>query len=414
MNSSGESRRLRAHSRHGSQCVAVIGAGIVGLAHAWSAAKRGHKVLLFERHPQARSASVRNFGMVWPIGQPNGPDHRMALRSRALWLELLKETKIWRHESGSLHLAYHADELAVLSEFAKIAPPLGYDCRLLAPAEVLSQSAAARREGLLGGLWSPTELCVDPRETISRVPVWLAEKYRVKLFFGPAIEHVSLPWVISSDGNRWQVDRAIIATGADFQTLYSKTLTHVGFRKCKLQMWRTVPQPDGWRMGPMVASGLTLRHYSSFRICHSLHALRDRIAAAQPELDKYGIHVMASQNGQGEVVLGDSHEYDEAVTPFDKTAIDELILSELRKRIELPDWRIQERWHGVYAQLPGTVQYVQEVEPGVHAVIASGGCGVTMSFGLAEQSWDAWDDYPRRHAPLRNGATPHASSPLSG
>jgi FAD dependent oxidoreductase TIGR03364 len=389
----------------------VIGAGIVGLAHAWAAAKRGHKVFLFERHPQARSASVRNFGMVWPIGQPNGPDHRLALRSRALWLELLQETRIWHEQSGSLHLAYQADELQVLAEFAKIAPPLGYDCKLLTPSEVLNQSAAARRDGLLGGLWSPTELCVDPRETISRVPAWLAEKYRVRLLFGTAIEHVSLPWVIAADGNRWQVDRAIIATGADFQTLYSKTLRNVGFRQCKLQMLRTVPQPNGWRMGPMVASGLTLRHYSSFRICHSLQALRERIAISQPELDKYGIHVMASQNGQGEVVLGDSHEYDADITPFDKAAIDELILSELRTRIDLPDWKIQERWHGVYAQLPGTVQYSHEIEPGVQVVIASGGCGMTMSFGLAEQSWEAWDDTPRGRASQRNGSTPREWSP---
>jgi FAD dependent oxidoreductase TIGR03364 len=405
----GELQRGRSHSRHDRQRVAVVGAGIVGLAHAWSAAKRGHQVLLFDRHPQACSASIRNFGMVWPIGQPNGPDHQAALCSRALWLEMLKDTGIWHHDSGSLHLAYQLDEQDVLKEFAKIAPALGYDCELLTPNEVLRRSPAARREDLLGGLWSGTELCVDPREVISSVPGWLAKKYRVKLHFATAIEHVSLPWVIASDGSRWQVDRAIVATGADFQTLFPKLLSQAGFRRCKLQMLRTVPQPSGWRIGPMLASGLTLRHYASFRICHSLQALKNRIAETTPELDRYGIHVMAAQNGRGEVVLGDSHEYDDDVTPFDKSVIDELILEQLRMRVDLPDWTIQERWHGIYAQLPGTVQFVQEAEPSVHVVIASGGCGMTMSFGLAEKLWEAWEgDRDLSHANQHNGSVPHA------
>ena len=371
--------------------VAVVGAGIVGLAHAWFAARRGHDVMLFERDPRACSASVRNFGMIWPIGQQHGRNHQVALRSRALWLQLLRSAKVWHRECGSLHLAFREDELAVLTEFVEHADDLGYDCRLMSPSEIAEVSPAARRQGLLGGLWSDTEVCVDPREVIAAVPRWLEEQYGVRLQFGTAIESVAMPWVIATNGERWQVDRVIVATGADLKTVFPSVLQQVEFRLCKLQMLRTVPQAVGWQLGPMLAGGLTLRHYPTFGICPSLEALKRRIAAETPELEHYGIHVMASQNGGGEIILGDSHEYDDDIKPFDKAVIEELILRELQQILDLPDWTIQERWHGVYAQLPGIVQFVHEVEPGVTIVTGAGGCGMTMSFGLAEETWDAWN-----------------------
>jgi D-hydroxyproline dehydrogenase subunit beta len=369
-----------------------VGAGIVGLAHAWAAARRGWEVLLFERNRSACGASIRNFGMVWPIGQPAGPKLQSALHSRALWQELIRETGLWASECGSLHLAYRLDEWHVLQEFADLHAAC-YPCELLAPSDVQKISAGALADDLLGALWSRNEICVDPRQIISRTPEWLRERYGVQLHFGASVDRVATGSVTASSGDMWRVDRTVVAAGSELSILMPELYAQAGFRRCKLQMMRTAPQP-GFRLGPMLAGGLTLRHYEAFADCASLPALKARIARETPELDQYGIHVMAAQNGLGEIVLGDSHEYDDDVTPFDKAHIDELMLRELRKIIDLPDWGIAERWHGIYVKIPGVLEYAAEPEPEVHVSIASGGCGMTMSFGLADEQWSAWEGQP--------------------
>ena len=107
--------------------IAIVGSGIVGLAMAYAWALRGKKVTIVERNDKALGASIRNFGMIWPIGQPKGPLLERALRGRETWLKLAKEAGIWVSKTGSLHLAYHEDEWQVLQEFMETAGESGYD-----------------------------------------------------------------------------------------------------------------------------------------------------------------------------------------------------------------------------------------------------------------------------------------------
>ncbi|MEZ6063834.1 MAG: TIGR03364 family FAD-dependent oxidoreductase [Planctomycetaceae bacterium] len=367
--------------------VAVVGAGIVGLAHAWRAAVRGLKVVLLERSPIACGASIRNFGMVWPIGQPPGPLFDTAMRSRELWLETAKGSGLWLNECGSLHLAHRADELAVLEEFRDAARGTNIAVELLTPEQTRNRTAAAKPDDLLGSMWSSTECCVNPEQAIYRLPAWLHEQHGVECCFGANVIAAEDGVLSASDGRSWQADRTVICSGHDFQTLFPEAFHNSGLRICKLQMLRTVAQRDGWKLGPHVASGLTLRHYTSFAGCPSLAALKRRVAEETPELDRFGIHVMMSQNQHGQVVLGDSHEYDDRISIFDRSEIDELMLRELGKQFVLPDWTIERRWHGIYAKHPEQPIFTAEPHPGVTVRVAPGGAGMTMSFGLAEQFW---------------------------
>lgn len=367
-----------------SSRVVIVGSGIVGLAHAWAAARAGHRVSVFERSDKARGASVRNFGMGWPVGQTE-EWFPVAMRSRELWMEFAKATGAHAGLHGSVHIVDHDDEAAVLEEFCHRGPELGYQVELLTRTQVEARCPGARRGVAKAGMYSATEVNLDPREALVTLPRFLEEKYGVKFHWKTAVTEIEAGMLHTANGQKHAFDESVVCSGYDFETLFPDVFARSGLKLCKLQMLRTVPQPGGWKLGPMLASGLTLRHYANFRICPSLAAVNARVSREMPEIDKFGIHVMASQDRHGGIVLGDSHEYGADIEIFDKMEIDEIILREVRKLFDFPDWTIAERWHGIYAKNPNGTDFREEPIPNVHIANGLGGAGMTMSFGIADR-----------------------------
>src|SRR5687768_18473455 len=128
----------------------VIGGGIVGLATARALAIQGYQVKVIERNAKATGASIRNFGMIWPIGQPDGELYERAMLSRRIWKEVCDSADIWYDEVGSLHAAHNKDEAIVLQELADIYKHRGY--RFLNPGETIKRSDVVVPENLEGGL----------------------------------------------------------------------------------------------------------------------------------------------------------------------------------------------------------------------------------------------------------------------
>lgn len=372
------------HSAPHSTEIAVVGAGIVGLAHALAAARRGHRVTVFERSERAVGASIRNFGMVWPIGQPPGPLRDRAMLSRQIWMDMATKGGFFYDPVGSLHLAYHPDELAVMEEFVALAQPTGYAVQMLTAEEAAAKSQAAVTTGLLGALWSETEVIVDAREAIATLPQVLQAAFNVGFRFGATVTAIDSPQ-FTVNGETWTADHIFVCSGADFETLYPDLYQNSGITKSKLQMMRTSPQPQGYRIGPALCGGLTLTHYAAFADCPSLPVLKQRIQAELPFAVDLHIHVMMSQNGLGELILGDSHEYALTFDPFDRTDINQFVLNYLRGFAQVPCLDIAATWHGIYAKLPGKTEFVAHPAPGVTLVNGLSGAGMTLSFGLAEE-----------------------------
>jgi FAD dependent oxidoreductase TIGR03364 len=365
---------------------AIVGGGIVGLAHALAAAKRGDKVVLFERDDYAVGASIRNFGMIWSVGQQRGAMYERALRSRAVWQEISEKTGLWAAPTGSLHLAHHADEVAVLEEFVDLTGPArAQGTRMITAQEALERSSTAVEEGLLAAMWSPTELNVDPRRAIPAVAAYLISEYGVDIRFGTTVRGIDLPRVSTTAGD-WQVDSVFVCSGNDFETLYPEVSDESGIVRCKLQMMRTGVQPAGWELGPMLCGGLTLLHYAAFDDCTSRTELARRMGEQYPFHRENGIHVLLSQTADGRLTIGDSHAYARTLDPFESEEINRAVLDYLGTFARLPEPEITERWVGFYPSLrDGRTELVVNPEPGVTVVNGVGGAGMTLSFGLAQE-----------------------------
>lgn len=362
----------------------VIGAGIVGLATARALAIRGYKVTVFERNERAVGASIRNFGMIWPIGQATGPLFDRAMLSRSIWKEICIEANIWHDEVGSLHLAYHDDELQVIQEYVE-ANHLYRDCSLLTPHQALAKSPAINPDGLKGALFSAEEMIIESRVAVGQVAKYLSDKYNVEFFWNTAISEITHPKVISGT-HSWEADEIFVCSGADFETLYPELFLSLEISKCKLQMMRLVSQPGDWRIGPALCGGLSMIHYPGFQAAASLPALRKRYEEQYATHLKWGIHVMASQNGSGELTIGDSHEYGLVHDPFDKEFINTMITDYLHTFANFKDWKLIQSWHGIYPKMMnGETELIRNVEPGVTVINGVGGNGMTLSFGLCEQ-----------------------------
>ena len=369
--------------------VVIVGAGIIGQAHALTAQEAGWTVTLLERDGRPLGASVRNFGTLWPIGCTFGPEREQALFGLGRWQEVAAAAGFTLRPGGSLSLAHRAEAWAVLQEFAN-QNRSDVEFELLEPAAIAHRFPAARLTGLQGALFSPAETVVHSPSALTALAALLRSR-GVVVHFGTPVVKVYDDAVETSNGQRFPFDHLLIAAGDEMRLLFPEELAAAHLARCRLQMMRTVPQPAGFDLGTIMVSDLTLCHYPAFRDCPSTARLRARLTTELPQHLAWGVHVIAAQHPDGSLVLGDSHEYADDFAPDSRADVEELILDALRQFVSVPDLRVAARWHGTYLKSTvGQTQVILQPRPRVTMVTAMGGLGMTLSWGLARQTVQSW------------------------
>lgn len=369
----------------------VVGAGILGTGHALQALRSGYSVILSEKDNAPQEATVRNFGQAVISGLSRGKWKQYGLDSLALYQEIQAEFDLGIRNNGTYYIASNADELQLIEELYAINVQDNYRCQLLNKAECLQRFATLRPEYCLAALYFPLELSIEPRTMIHRLLVYLQKKYPDTFQYLPNTSICACTPVNggamaeTTKGEKLKASKIIICSGSEFRLLYPEIFRNSKLVVSKLQMMQTYPLP-GVHLPGNILTGLSIRRYESFQQCPSWAKKDD--AVYDPKLLDYGIHILFKQALDGSIIIGDSHEYAPASAVdqlgFDvHTEINELMLNEAQRILQLPNWRMQKYWNGFYSQVKGADMFHLQVDENIQILTGIGGKGMTSGLGLA-------------------------------
>ena len=366
--------------------VLVVGAGILGLAHAWAAARRGLKVKVFERTHTPLGASIRNFGQALVGGQAPGIMLDLARQAHGLWGQLGAAAGLHLRQQGSLLFARTEAEEALLHAFvAGRGAALGYRTELLRgkALQALYNGRFAHHRAALHGL---DDQQLYSREALPQIVAYLAQKCAVQFHFSTLVRDVEPGSAMTSAG-RFSARHIVVCSGHDYQTLLAEHMLALQPQVSGLQMLRVRPQQP-LALRHAVLTGLSCVHYGAFSDLPEADAIRRQIREQQPELEALGIHLLISPTPYGELIVGDSHVYGSDIAPFNAEAVDRILI-ELAEHTLGGSVEVLERWQGVYgARGPGPFSVLCAAE-GVSAVLMHTGLGMSVGLALGERTMAA-------------------------
>jgi len=360
--------------------LAVVGAGIVGLACARAAALKGLRVVVIDRDAQSSGASVRNFGFINVTGQERGASWTRARRTCAIWEEVAEEAGIAILQRGLWMTTRRPEAVAILESFLKT--EMGEGCTLLSRAAARACCPELVNEQVQAVLRSSVDLRVESREAIPKIASWLAERWGVEFLRQTAVLSVAPPLLETSRGVV-QAGAVVVCPGDDIFSLYPKRIARYQVSRCKLQMLRLAD--PGFRLPGPLMSDLGLLRYPGYSALAESAPLGARLEAEQGEHLKHGIHLIVVQSADGSLIVGDSHHY--AATPdcFADDRIDQLILDEFAAATGLSPPAVRERWIGTYAAASDRTMFIDAPTSDVRIVMITSGSGASTGFAIGEE-----------------------------
>ncbi|KES25785.1 MULTISPECIES: TIGR03364 family FAD-dependent oxidoreductase [Pseudomonas] len=363
--------------------IAIIGAGILGLSHAYAAARRGLRVRVFERSATPLGASIRNFGQALVGGQPPGVMLDLARASRPLWAEWAERAGFAIRRNGSLLFARSEAEENLLEAFcAGRAREHGYRAELLRgkALDALYDGAFSKHRAALHSL---DDQQLYSREALPALIDWLRRELKVEFHFSTLVRDIE-PGLLRTTAGTFQAGQILVCSGHDYQTLLAEQLAALKPQVCRLQMLRARPERD-LGLGHALLTGLSCVHYGAFADLPQAQAIHEQIRRETPALEHHGIHLLISPTPYGELIIGDSHDYGSDAAPFNAEAVDRLLLDlaedTLGMRVE-----VVERWQGVYGARGPAPFSVLQVEAGISAVLMHTGVGMSVGPALGERT----------------------------
>ena len=370
----------------------VVGSGVLGTFHAFHALKKGFKVAIIEKDKMSKGATIQNFGQVVPSGMDT-KWQTYGRESLAIYKEIQSQFDISIRQNGSVYLASNEEEIQLIEELYQINQSNNYQSHLLTKQECLNKYPGLRSDYVKAGLFFPEEVTVEPRTMIYRLQEFMIREMGLKLITNTSIincESTLNGVTLSSAANEeFLASKVIICNGNEFKNLYPKIFNESDLEVSKLQMMQTKPQQN-YKLDGSILTGLSIRRYEAFYECPSFKSIKSKENPDSLE-KKWGVHILFKQAADGSVILGDSHHYANAKNIDDlgfdlNMDIDNFMIQEAKKIIDLSNYDIQNRWYGMYSQCKTKDIFEHTIGDNIHIITGIGGKGMTGSAGFSKEN----------------------------
>ncbi len=203
----------------------IAGAGVIGLACAWRAARDGARVALIDRGRPAAAATRVAAGMLAPVGELDFGEDRlleMTMAAAELYPEFVAKLEratgleVGYSGCGALHVALDRDEAAALQRVRELQRSLGFENEWLSPRQC-RRLEPGLDPSLHGGIHVTGDAVVDPR-ALAEALLAAALAEGVELVAGREIERAlisggRIEGVVSGRGEL-RAGAVVLATGA--------------------------------------------------------------------------------------------------------------------------------------------------------------------------------------------------------
>lgn len=370
----------------------IVGGGVLGTFHAYHALELGLKVCLVEKDAYPRGATTQNFGQVVPSGM-NSKWQKFGRESLEIYKGIQSQFDISIRQNGTVYLASNEGEEQLLVELRSINSGNDYASKMLTKQECLSKYPGLRKDYVVAGLFFPEEVTVEPRTMIHKLQKYLMEQkgLDIKFDFSVVSCEAGEEWVSvqSTTGDEIFGKKVIVCNGAEFKNLYPELFANSDLEVSKLQMMQTKPQKN-YELKGSILTGWSIRRYEAFHECPSFAGIKEKEPKDSLQ-KKWGVHILFKQAADGSVILGDSHQYADVNRVEDlgydlDMDIDNFMIDEAKKIIDLPTYQIQNRWYGMYSQCKNSDIFQKTIDHNIHVVTGIGGKGMTGSAGFSKNN----------------------------
>lgn len=353
--------------------VCVVGAGLIGLAHAHEARRRGLGVVLLERGARATGASVRDSGHLFFSALPAGRALDAAPLARERWIDLARRAGARADEGGTLIIAHRPEELAVLE--ATACDP-GRHARMRSPKKI-GKLAPIPVDGVLGGFHAKQDLRIDPRSATAALARLLGRDPSARIEWGAHVHEIE-PGAVHAGALRVRAGAIVVCPGADYQMLPRALWSQESPLTLSRSQMLRLASPVGHGYRQTLTTGSSLLGYPGFCAAGAMQSLGERLELESPELVEGGVNLVVAQLGDGDLVVGSTTTYADARMPFSRERLDLLMLGQARSLLGFtPD--VRQRWSGTHVRSRRSPDdfLVTRPMPGVrlvHAVSSTANC----------------------------------------